>query len=436
VPDRSQPSERPLLTAELLSVGSELLVGETLDTNSSELARSLSARGVTVTRVTALPDRLPIVTAAFRSALDRVDLVVSTGGLGPTPDDLTRESIAGACGETPAVDPALEQWLRRLWARRRLPFPEANVKQAWLIPSATALSNPNGTAPGWLVDRPDGRVIVALPGPPREMRPMWRDQALPRLSGRPGGLGQVMVTRTFRLTGIGESQVAEIIGDALLRGEEPEIATYARAEAVDVRISAVDRPGRRAATVVDDAAAMIQVRLGSHIWATGDTTWSQAIGGLLTERGWDIAVTETGTGGQVGILFGDVPWMLQATTGHGSTPGSTMDEQDRVLVARARATCLETGARVGLAVEMHEADTDTDVAVAIVTPTDTTIEHRTVFLGGPIGRTRAALAAAALLREALLRSAASDAAAGGTAADAAAADAAAADEPSADPPPT
>jgi nicotinamide-nucleotide amidase len=173
-------AERPprrLLTAELLSIGSELTVGDTRDTNGGELARSLTAAGVRVGRLTALPDDLEAVTDAFRSGLARSDLVVSTGGLGPTPDDLTRESIAAACGEQPVVDPEIETWLRELWSRRGQAFPELNLKQAWRIPSATILPNPNGTAPGWLVVRPDGRVIVALPGPPREMRPMWADHA-------------------------------------------------------------------------------------------------------------------------------------------------------------------------------------------------------------------------------------------------------------------
>ncbi len=175
---------RRLLTAELLSIGSELTVGETRDTNAGELARSLTGMGVRVTRLTALPDDLDQVTDAFTTGLGRADLVVSTGGLGPTPDDLTREAIAAACGETPEVDAGLEAWLRDLWARRGMPFPELNLKQAWLIPSATALPNPNGTAPGWFVDRPDGRVVVALPGPPREMRPMWADHVVPRLQLR------------------------------------------------------------------------------------------------------------------------------------------------------------------------------------------------------------------------------------------------------------
>ncbi len=284
------PDGRRLLTAEILSIGAELTVGDTRDTNAGELARSLTALGVRVGRLTALPDDLPVVTETFVAAIARSDIVVSTGGLGPTPDDLTREAIAAALGETVSVDPDLERWLRRLWARRRLPFPEINLKQAWLIPSATALDNPNGTAPGWFVQRPDGRIIVALPGPPREMRPMWHDLAVPRL--RAVGLGADVAAITYRLAGIGESQVADLLGEPLLRAPNPVVATYARAEAVDVRISAVGTAERSAAALVEPAAATVREHVGRFIWATGDTTWSGAIGSRLDELGWTLALVE------------------------------------------------------------------------------------------------------------------------------------------------
>jgi nicotinamide-nucleotide amidase len=209
------PATRHLHTAEILSIGSEITVGETRDTNAGELARRLTIEGVTVSRIVALPDRLDLVTDAFSLAFGRADLVLSTGGLGPTPDDLTRESIAAALGETPVVDPDIEAWLRGRWERRGLPFPEINLKQAWRIPSCEPLANPNGSAPGWFVTRPDGGIAVAMPGPPREMGPMWSDEVLPRLRAR--GLGADVAVRTFRLTGIGESTVAELLGDELLR---------------------------------------------------------------------------------------------------------------------------------------------------------------------------------------------------------------------------
>ncbi len=251
------PMPRAILRAELIAIGTELTVGETLDTNSGELARSLVAHGVTVLRVANLPDDQAVVVAALRDALARADLVVTTGGLGPTPDDLTRESVAELCGEAVVVDAPTLDWLRDLWARRRQPFPEVNTKQAWRIPSATMLPNPNGTAPGWWVDRPDGALIVTLPGPPREMRPMWEDEVLPRLAAR--GVGADIEVRTLRLTGIGESVVAERLGDALLRADNPSVATYARQEAVDVRISARAADGRAAAAIADEAEALVRM---------------------------------------------------------------------------------------------------------------------------------------------------------------------------------
>jgi nicotinamide-nucleotide amidase len=391
----NQPTERRILTAELLSIGSELVVGDTRDTNAGELARSLTEAGVTVGRITALPDRLDVVADAFAAAFERADLVVSTGGLGPTPDDLTREAIAEVLGETPVVDPDLERWLRELWARRDLPFPELNLKQAWLISSADPLANPNGTAPGWFVSRPGGRVAVALPGPPREMRPMWADHALPRLQSR--GLGRNVAVRTYRLTGIGESQVAEILGEEILRTSNPEVATYARAEAVDVRISAVgdsDASGRMrtAESFVEAAAAIVTERLGDHIWATGSQTWADAIGARLAARGWGLALAELGTRGQVTTLFGDADWLALAE----ARPDPREDD-DASLTEVAVAIRERAGVEVGLAVRARERGGDTAVTVAVVVPGSEHRETRRAFLGGSQGRTRAALTAAGVL---------------------------------------
>src|SRR4029079_11094590 len=272
---------RPLLTAELLSIGTELTVGETRDTNAGELARSLTVLGVAVRRIQALPDDLEAVRDAFAGALGRADLVVSTGGLGPTPDDLTREAIAAVAGEEPAVDADLEAWLRGLWSRRGIDMPAMKLKQAWLIPSAQALPNGNGTAPAWWVDRPDGRVVVALPGPPREMRPIWQSEVLARLRRR--GDRAENASRTLRLAGIGESAVADLLGEPLLRATNPIVATYARAEAVDVRVSA---RGEGAAELVAETFVRVHGLLADYVWAEGEMTWSDAIGAALAERGW------------------------------------------------------------------------------------------------------------------------------------------------------
>ena len=414
--EKPAASRRRLLTAELLSIGTELTVGETRDTNAGELAGRLTAAGVSVGRLTALPDDLSLVTEAFETAIARSDLVVSTGGLGPTPDDLTREAIAAACGETVTVDPALEAWLRELWERRGMPFPELNLKQAWRIPSCEPLPNPNGTAPGWFVTRPDGRVVVALPGPPREMRPMWADEVMPRLRER--GLGADVASRTYRLAGIGESQVAELLGESLLRATNPIVATYARVEAVDVRVSAIGEGGRSAEALVDATAEEVLRHVGGFVWALGDTTWSQAVGARLGELGWTMAVVEIGTGGSLNALFGDAPWIrfdesiapdAPAASAHDHAPTGTTDDEaedeegdrpDDLEAYAVRARELG-GAEVGLAVRARPRTGDTAVSIAISTPHGTHRVRRLVFLTGPMGRSRAALTSAATVLDVL-----------------------------------
>lgn len=397
----AEAMRRRLQTAEILSIGSELAMGETRDTNAGELARSLTDAGVRVGRLCALPDDLGAVTDAFCDALARADLVVSTGGLGPTPDDLTREALAAACGQDPRVDPALESWLRGLWKRRRLPFPELNLKQAWLIPSATAIPNPSGTAPGWWVERPDGRLGVILPGPPREMRAMWRDWVVPRLRER--GLGGDQVSRTYRTAGIGESQIASLLGDDLLRSRNPVVATYARADAVDIRIGAVPeetsegRPGRSAQALVAEAEAAVLARLGRFVWGRGQDTWPGTIGDRLAELGWTLATVEIGTGGALVALLSEVDRLRFAEVLAPDAPLSgSPDLLDLAATVRSAGR-----ADVGLALRAEPRGDDTDVSVAIVTPVGSHRERRLAFLRGPMGRSRAGLAAAAVLLERL-----------------------------------
>jgi len=395
VPPDGAPA-RPILAAELIAIGTELTVGETRDTNSGELAGSLVAHGVTVARISNLPDDLEVVVDALRAALSRVDLVVTTGGLGPTPDDLTREAVAQVCGEALAVDETTLAWLRELWARRRLPFPATNVKQAWIIPSATVLSNPNGTAPGWWVDRPDGRVIVTLPGPPREMRPMWADEVVPRLAAR--GVGDDTEVRTLRLTGIGESQVAERLGDGLLRRANPVVATYARHEAVDVRISARAAGDRTAAELADEAEAVVLAAMGDHVWARGDTTWAGALEEALHARGWTLATAEVGTQGALVGLLRALPSLVRSEVS-AALPGATADAMTLAAAVRAAA-----GADVGLAIRTGTAGDDTAVDVGVATPDGSHAERRIAFLRGGQGADRAAIAGAAVLLDVMRRS--------------------------------
>src|SRR5690606_39254280 len=170
--------------AEIITVGTELLLGEIVDTNSARVAADLAAVGVDVYWSSRVGDNKARITHALRAALQRSDLIVLTGGLGPTDDDLTRDAVAEVLGEEQRVDPELEDWLRTRFANNGRTMPESNLRQANVIPSSEVLPNPVGTAPGWLVRLSmDGveRFIVTLPGPPRELDRMWQNEALPRL---------------------------------------------------------------------------------------------------------------------------------------------------------------------------------------------------------------------------------------------------------------
>jgi nicotinamide-nucleotide amidase len=381
---------RKIATAEILAIGSELTTGATRDTNSGELARELTGLGVSVLRTTALPDELALVTRAFEDALARADLVVSTGGLGPTPDDLTREAIAAACGLEPSVDARTVAWLEGLFARRGMDMPAANRKQAWLIDGAAALPNSQGTAPGWWVERPDGRLIIALPGPPREWRTMWRERALPQLQA-PGRLGVEHASHTLRLTGIGESALVELIGEDVLRANNPQVATYSRAEAVDVVVTAAADGRESAHELVDDTIEMLRGRIGKYVFAEGEATWAEAIASRLGER--TLAIVEIGTAGQLAALLGAARFLVHAELVR--APGPLRD-----LAEAARREYL---ADIGLAVSATQRDADTRVRVALASAHRSSEVSRAVFLAGEEGRRRAALAACAVLWQLLGR---------------------------------
>jgi hypothetical protein len=236
------------------------------------------------------------------------------------------------------------------------------------------------------------------------MRPIWHDEALPRL--RALGLGSERAVRTLRLTGIGESMVADRLGEAILRRANPEVATYARAEAVDIRLSAVAEPGdattpgRTAETLLDEVEAVVLAALGDHVWARGETTWAEVIGLELTRLGWSLAVREIGTGGTLGALLGACPGLdrVESLRPRGLGEGAADP------IAEARAV-RETGSSdVGLAAMVRPRGADTLVSIGIVTPRDATRSRSLGFLGGEQGRLRAAVAAAARLAETLRES--------------------------------
>jgi nicotinamide-nucleotide amidase len=290
------------MRAEILSCGTELLLGHITDTNATYLSQSLAALGIDLYFVSQVGDNQGRIVETLRRAWERSDLIVMTGGLGPTEDDLARESISALLGETMQVDPQLEAELRGMFASRHATMPERNVKQATLIPSALALPNPRGTAPGWWVEK-NGHIIVAMPGVPREMYQMWDNEVVPRLAKYTGGL---IFTRILRVWGLGESTVEERL-DALLHNTNPTIATYAKTDAVDVRVTAKADTRELAEQRVAEIEAQVRQILGHHIFGVDKETLQGVVGNYLMERNQWLAVMESMTGGFLSSVITDNP---------------------------------------------------------------------------------------------------------------------------------
>ncbi|GAC1371770.1 MAG: competence/damage-inducible protein A [Ktedonobacteraceae bacterium] len=288
------------MRAEILSCGTELLLGHITDTNATYLAQSLAAQGIDLYYVSQVGDNQGRVVEILQRAWQRSELIIITGGLGPTEDDLTRESISALLGETMQVDPALEANLRAQFARSTIAMPERNIKQATLIPSAQSISNPVGTAPGWWVEK-DGRIIVAMPGVPREMYRMWEEEVTPRLSKYTGGL---IFTRILRVYGLGESSVEEVI-QPFLHNTNPTIATYAKNDAIDVRITAKAETKEAAVQLVAAMEERARKLLGDHVFGIEGDTLTSVIGKLLQARQQTLGVMESLTGGLLASTITD-----------------------------------------------------------------------------------------------------------------------------------
>jgi nicotinamide-nucleotide amidase len=290
------------MRAEIISCGTELLLGHISDTNATYLAQSLAALGIDLYYVSQVGDNQGRVVETLQRAWGRSDLIIVTGGLGPTEDDLTRESISALLGETMYIDPQLEGHLRKGFARLRMRMPERNLKQATLIPSAQSLVNPVGTAPGWWVER-DGRIVVAMPGVPREMYRMWEEQVVPRLHKHTGGL---IFTRILRVYGMGESTVEERLGE-LIHATNPTVATYAKIDGVDVRVSAKAEQRERAEEMVVDIELQVRKLLGNAIFGVDKDTLAVVTGKLLMAHQCTLGVMESLTGGLLASMVTDVP---------------------------------------------------------------------------------------------------------------------------------
>ena len=283
------------MRAEIISIGTELLMGELVDTNSSYLADELAKIGIELHWATKVGDHPERLQEAIERALRRSDVTLTTGGLGPTSDDLTRESIAAVMGERMEVQEDMVARLRAQFESRGIRMPETNVKQATLIPSAEVIPNPMGTAPGWWVER-DGHVIAAMPGPPREISYMWENEVAPRLRALSPDVA--IATRTLKTFGITEGGLDEMLAP-LFQSENPTLGIYSKQDGIHLRAIASAPTEAEARALIEPTEAEIRRIAGHAIWGEDDDTPVAVALSALSARGLTLAVAEGFTGGMV-----------------------------------------------------------------------------------------------------------------------------------------
>ncbi len=291
------------MKAEIITVGTELLLGEITDTNSAYLASELPQLGLDLHFLSTVGDNQKRIIDTLKLAWQRSDVILVTGGLGPTQDDVTREAIAEFLGEEITIDNELVKRFEKMFRRYGMEMPPSNIRQAGVIPSAKVIPNPRGTAPGWWIEK-DGRIIVTMPGPPGEMQLMWTKEVLPRLRQIAGG--QVIVSRTIKTFGLTEAEVDERVSK-FLASANPTLATYAKRDGIYLRITAKATNENEARSLIEQREADIRGIIGDYIWGIDSDALESTVGSLLVSRGLTIATAELYTGGLLASMMANVP---------------------------------------------------------------------------------------------------------------------------------
>ena len=302
------------LQVELITIGDELLLGFTIDTNAAHIARTLAASGVEIVRRTTVGDEAGKIAQAVREALERTGAVITTGGLGPTSDDLTKPAIAKLFGREMKLDEAFATKLEERW-RARFPnsrFPATNRTQAEIPEGARILTNRHGTAPGiWLEDE-KGRWVAMMPGVPREMRGMLAEELLPAIKSRAKGEENVVLSGTLRTTGIAESAIAELLGPDFLGGQDTELGSLPLAylpgvTGVDLRVTAKGLPRARAEKLVGEAIVKLKRHVEAYAYGEDDADLAAVVLEQCRALGYKLAVAESCTGGLLGERLTNIP---------------------------------------------------------------------------------------------------------------------------------
>ena len=306
-------------TAEILCVGTELLLGDIVNTNAAYLSRKLAELGICVYHQSVVGDSPERLTAALSLALSRADLVVTSGGLGPTYDDLTRETVAAAFGLELVLDQGVLNGIRAYFERTGRVMTDNNRRQAMVPRGATVLPNAQGTAPGLVVtDEAGGKTVILLPGPPRELEPMFEHEVTPYLRARSQDL---LLSKNVYIFGMGESAVERVLRPMMVEGRNPTVAPYCKAGEVRLRVTARAGDEQAAATMCNGAVAdILASEVGRCVYAVrdareGECTVEQVVVEQLVAQGKTVATAESCTGGLVAKRLTDVPGSSAAVKG-------------------------------------------------------------------------------------------------------------------------
>jgi len=407
------------MNAEIVSIGSELLLGQIVDTNASWIAQQLAESGVNLFYKTTVGDNLGRMVEVLDRALDRSDVVITGGGIGPTQDDLTREAIAQVTGREVVDDPGSLTELRERFQKRGFILTKNNERQAQIPSGAIVVKNPNGTAPAFIVETDRGTTI-SLPGVPFEMKWLVENEVIPYLREK-YGLTQMIHYRILKVADIGESAVDDRIGHLIANSQNPTVGVLAHPGQVDVRIAALAESVEEADTLIDKVDAEVRELLGDNIFAVDGETIESVVGDLLSKDGATVATCEDLSGGSVAsaiqkaadskFLQSSIVNSNEALEKIARSGGETPPFTDGATRAAALARVIKksTGATYGIAVHgTEEGDQRTEnlgkgeTYIVVSGPNGERSRHvRSAGRGGP-DRQRAAMGALSLFRRELL----------------------------------
>ncbi len=411
-----------MLTAEIIAIGSELLTPDRADTNSLWLTEKLNNIGIEVKLKTIVGDDDARLEETIKDALRRSRFVITTGGLGPTEDDITRKIAARALSRRLMLNEKVLESIREKFQRMGRPMPEINSRQAMIIEGAEVLENPNGTAPGLYLDQ-DERAIALLPGPPREMRPMFENFVLPKLIARAGDVR--VARRILRVAGLGESAVDERIAPVYTQYKNPQTTILFNQSEIEIQLTAQAKTEQDAELLLDGLAGQIEERLGDAIFAFRGETMEEVVGLRLAVKGFTLAVAESCTGGLISErltkVSGSSVYFMEGVVTYSNDAKIRSLGVDADLIAARGAVSAEVAEAMADGVR-RRADTDFGISVTgiagpsggteekpvglvyIALADDAHVEHRKLMLPGDrhLIRWRASQAALDLLRRRLL----------------------------------